>query len=229
MIPITMMSILVVVCSIERALALRRHKVIPPGLVEGLSQLGSKPGGLDPRAAYQLCQQHPSAVANVLKAALLKVGRPHSEVELTVKEADEREAARLYRNVRTINLATTVTPLLGLLGTVQGMIECFYTTATLAVGTDKSQALAEGIYKALVTTFGGLVVAIPAAILAHYFEGRIQTLFREIDEMLLGLLPQLERYEGKLRMSRANPEPSAGHDPRAKPQPTPTPSTTPHS
>jgi biopolymer transport protein ExbB len=54
---------------------------------------------------------------------------------------------------------------------------------------------------ALVTTLGGLAVAIPAAILAHYFEGRIQELFHQIDELLFNLLPQIERYEGRLRVS----------------------------
>ena len=201
MYPITLMSFLVVVFATERLLGLRRSKVIPPRFVEGLAQLGSKPGGLDPRQAYHLCQQFPSAAANVVRSVLLKVGRPHSELEHALSEASEREAAKLYKNVRTINLAVSVTPLIGLLGTVQGMIECFYTTANLQVGQDKSQALANGIYVALLTTFGGLVVAIPAAVLAHWFEGRIQGRFREIDELMQGLLPQLERYEGKLRLT----------------------------
>lgn len=212
MIPITLMSFVVVVFAVERALALRRRKVIPPELVEALGQLASRPGGLDPRQAYKVCQQYPSAAANVIRAVLLKVGRPHSEVERTVADACEREAAKLYKNVRPIGLATSVTPLLGLLGTVQGMIECFYRTANLGASANKSQVLASGIYVALVTTFGGLVVAIPAAVISHYFEGRIQALFRELDELLLSLLPQLERYEGKMRvtrqaMSAAEPEP----------------------
>ena len=203
MIPISALSVIVVIFSVERLLGLRRRRVVPPELVEGLGQLAGKQGGFDPRAAYQLCQQYPSAAANVVRSVLLKVGRPHSEVEHTVEEACDREAAKLYKNVRTINLAVSVAPLLGLLGTVQGMISCFYTAASLSAGDDKYRALSEGIYKALVTTFGGLVVAIPASVFAHYFEGRIQSLFREIDELLLGLLPQLERYEGKMRIGRS--------------------------
>ncbi|HWA99631.1 MAG TPA: MotA/TolQ/ExbB proton channel family protein [Pirellulales bacterium] len=208
MYPITLMSVLVVIFAVERTLGLRRRKVIPPKLVEALGQLASRSGGLDPRQAYQLCQQYPSTTSNVLKSVLLKVGRPHSEVEHAVTDASEREAAKLYKNVRTINLATTITPLLGLLGTVQGMIECFFITAHLPVGADKSEHLANGIYVALVTTFGGLLVAIPASVFAHYFEGRIQSLFREIDELLQGLLPQLERFEGKLRMTRTPGDPA---------------------
>ncbi len=133
---------------------------------------------------------------------LLKVGRPHSEVEHTVAEASEREAERLYGLVRWLNLATTVTPMIGLLGTVWGMIEAFHRTTLLAPGQNKAQELATGIYIALVTTYGGLMVAIPSAILAHHFEGRIQKLFHQIDEMLYSLLPQIERFEGRVRFGR---------------------------
>lgn len=216
MIPIGLMAILVVTFGIERMLALRRRKVLPPELVQELGELAGKKGGLDPRRAYRACQQHSSAAAKVIQATLLKVGRPHSEVEHAVSEASEREAARLYANVRPINLATAVAPLMGLLGTVQGMIQAFAQTAAGVSGANKAEQLAEGIYVALVTTFAGLCVAIPGAILAHYFEGRIQSLFREIDELLLGLLPQLERYEGKLRVSRAAVEGDPGEKP---PQP----------
>ena len=133
---------------------------------------------------------------------LLKVGRPHSEVEHTVAEASEREAERLYGLVRWLNLATGVTPMMGLLGTVWGMIERFHRTTLLAPGQNKAQELATGIYIALVTTYGGLMVAIPSSILAHFFEGRIQKLFHQIDEMLYSLLPQIERFEGRVRFGR---------------------------
>jgi biopolymer transport protein ExbB len=205
MIPIGFMAIIVVTFGFERWLGLRRRKVLPPALVQELGELAGKKGGLDPRRAYKVCQHHPSAAANIIRATLLKVGRPHSEVEHTVAEASEREAAKLYAHVRPLNLATAIAPLLGLLGTVQGMIQTFAQTAAGVGGANKAEQLAGGIYVALVTTFAGLCVAIPAAVLSHYFEGRIQALFREIDELLLSLLPQLERYEGKLRVSRAAP------------------------
>ena len=133
---------------------------------------------------------------------LLKVGRPHSEVEHTVAEASDREASRLYKNVGWLVLAAAVTPLLGLFGTVWGMILAFHKTTTLPAGSNMAIELGEGIYTALVTTLGGLFVAIPAAVMAHYFEGRIRDLFHEIDELLFSLLPQVERYEGRLRVSR---------------------------
>lgn len=200
MIPITLMSFVVVVFAVERALALRRRKVFPPAFAAAVTELANRPGGFDPKEAYALCQQYPSAVANVVRAVLLKLGRPTSELEHTVKETSEREASKLYKNIRPISLAVTITPLLGLLGTVQGMIECFYKTANLGSGDNIRQQLANGIYVALVTTFGGLVVAIPAAVVAHYFEGRIQAHFYDIDELLGNLLPKLEAFEGKIRV-----------------------------
>lgn len=208
MLPILAMSMLVVTFGVERMLSLRRRKVLPPELIEGLGRLAGQKGGLDPRQAYRLAQQFPSAAANVIKTMLLKVGRPHSEVEHAVSEANEREAAKLYANVRWLSLAAGVSPLLGLLGTVWGMIEAFFATANLPTGANKAEHLAQGIYTALVTTFAGLAVAIPAAVLAHWFEGWIQKLFRDLDETLLGLMPQLERFEGRLRVSRDQTEPA---------------------
>ncbi len=202
MYPIYGFSLVVVTCGIERIIALRRAKVIPQGLVEGFGNLAGAQTGFDPRKAYRLCQQFPSTSANVVRAMLLKIGRPHAEVEAAVTQANEREAARLYTNIRPLNLAATAAPLLGLLGTVQGMIMAFYTTAHLPDGANKAQHLAAGVYVALVTTFAGLCVAIPAVCISHLLEGKIQTLFREIDELIYNLLPQLERYEGKLRVSR---------------------------
>jgi len=214
MIPIGLMSLLVVACALERALGLRRSKVIPPQFIRQLAALGTRPAGFDPRIAYRLCQLHPSAASNVIRSVLLKVGRPQMEVEQALRDAEEREASRLYSNVRWLSLAAGVTPLLGLLGTVWGMIKAFFVTANLPVGVNRAEYLADGIYVALVTTFAGLSVAIPAAVLAHLFEGRIQKLFRELDEIVLGLLPQLERFEGRLRFSpeKARSDPAAALD-----------------
>ena len=199
---IAVMLVVVILFSIERGLALRKIKVIPDTLVADLGKLANEPGGFDPRKAYRACQDHPSAASRIIRAMLLKVGRPHAEVEHAVREASEREASDLYANVRWLNLAAAVAPLLGLLGTVWGMIHAFYDLGHVPSGANKAVFLANGIYVALVTTFAGLSVAIPAATIAHFFEGRIQSLFRQIDELLFGLLPQVERYEGKIRVSR---------------------------
>jgi biopolymer transport protein ExbB len=203
MIPIAGCSIIVVAFVIERFFGLRRRRVVPPRLLRVLEEQTSQSGGLDPRAAYRLCQRHRSPMANVLKAALLKTGRPHSEVEKAVEDAGAREAAALFTNVRPLNVCASVGPLLGLIGTVQGMIMAFIVTSTTtATGTAKAQELAQGIYTALVTTFAGLCVAIPAVLFAHFFEGKIDRLIRDMEDIMLDILPHLERFEGKGRVSR---------------------------
>lgn len=202
MLPIALMSVLVIALAIERIFSLRERKILPKPLVHELGVLASSKNGFDPKEAYRICQAFPSAASTVIRAMLLKVGRPQSEVERAVSEASDREASRLYANVRWLNLIAAVAPLVGLFGTVWGMIQAFFQTTQLTAGQNKSVFLAEGIYVALVTTLGGLAVAIPAAIFSHYFEGRIQNLFYQIDELLFNLMPQIERFEGRLRMNK---------------------------
>ncbi len=213
MYPIYLLSLVSVGVAIERGIGLRRDRVLPQRLVGALGQLGGSKTGFDPRRAYRICQENPSSAATVIKAMLLKVGRPHSEVEHAVQEASEREANRIYGNIRWLNLSASVAPLIGLLGTVQGMIVAFHQTTVLDPGANKAVELANGIYTALVTTFGGLCVAIPASIFAHYFEGRIQNLFHQIDELLFNLLPQIERFENRMRFAQQHadaPESTGG-------------------
>jgi len=201
MYPIYAFSFVVVLFGIERAIGLRRRKVLPRKFVRGLNEmLAGQGSSFDPRQAWRLCLQYPSAASRVVRATLLQTGRSQSELEATVQKANEREAARLYANVRPLNLSATVAPLLGLVGTVQGMILAFYETAHLPDGANKAQALAAGVYIALITTFAGLCVAIPAVMLAHYFEGKIQRLFSQLDDITTRLVPALQRYEGRVRM-----------------------------
>lgn len=199
MVPIGLMSVLVVTIALERAFALRQGRIIPSRLIRGLQDLSKVDETLDPVAAYKLCQRYPSAAAAVIKTMLLKIGRPHSEIEHAVAEASQREADRLYANVRWLNMATAVTPLMGLLGTVWGMIEAFHATTQLVPGQDRAEQLAGGIYVALVTTLAGLMVAIPSAVFAHFYEGKITATFRKLDELLFGFLAQIERFEGESR------------------------------
>jgi biopolymer transport protein ExbB len=217
--PIVAMSLVVVTFGIERLVALRRRSFVPPELARELADL--EEGRFDPRLAYRLCADHPSVVARVVQGLLEKTGRPLPELERAVEVEKDREASRLYANVRPISLAVSVTPLLGLLGTVQGMILAFMKTASPEVGANRATELAGGIYVALITTFAGLCVAIPAALLAHFLEGRILKGFREVDEVVDGVLPQLEKFEGKGRVTpaqlAATPPAAAARPPAARP------------
>lgn len=217
MVPITAMSILAVTMTIERTLGLRKQRVLPDELVAGLGQLATGAGNFDPRKAYRICQQFPSAAANVVRVMLLKVGRPLPEVETAVAQASQREADKLYANVRWLNLAASLSTMLGLIGTIQGMILAFHQLTNIEATADRTSVLASGIYTALVTTFAGLTVAIPALLVAHFFESRILSLFRQIDELTFNLLPQLERYEGRVRFGRHSENGDSAEEPAGAP------------
>ena len=201
MVPLVALSLIVVAIAFERMISLRRGRIFPDRFVRQLSRLAGSPGGLEPRAAYDICQKNPSAAANVFKSLLVKVGRPQSELEYAVSESSQRQATRMMQMVTWLSLAAAIAPLIGLLGTVWGITQAFYDTTQLIAGQNRAEALAEGIYTALVTTLFGLTIAIPAAILAHYFENRVVSMMNQIEEMIFNLMPQLERYEGKIRFS----------------------------
>ncbi|MDA0657513.1 MAG: MotA/TolQ/ExbB proton channel family protein [Planctomycetota bacterium] len=200
MIVLGVFSVAVVAISIDRWMALRDSQLMPNSLLSSLGELTESKQGLDPSIAYLVCQDHPSATANVLRAMLLKVGRPQAEVDRVAAEAAQREASRLFANARWLALIAAIAPLVGLLGTVWGLIQAFYESTHIAGDQNRADLLSGGIYEALVTTLGGLVVAIPAATLAHYFEVRIERAFHRIDELLLNMAPHLERFEGQVHV-----------------------------
>ncbi len=217
MIPIALASIVAIAFSIERMIGLKTERILPAELILKLRKLISE-RGIDPRKAWAACQEHPSPLANSLQAAILKAGRPHAEVEKAVEDAVGRETSDMLRNLRPVNVVASIAPLLGLLGTVQGMILAFMvTSSTSSTGNAKAAELAQGIYTALVTTFAGLSVAVVSVLLANYLEGRIERLLRLMEDLFVDLLPHLERFEGKLRVARAGlTDDSAGVQLRTK-------------
>jgi biopolymer transport protein ExbB len=203
MIPIALASVITIAFTLERMVGLRRGRILPRRLIRRIREITADPV-LDPRLLWQAAEQYRSPLANVVKAAVLKTGRPHAEVEKAVEDAVQRETDDMTRNLRPINVVASISPLLGLLGTVQGMILAFMVTSTTSsTGTAKAQELAHGIYTALVTTFAGLTVAVISVILANFLEGRIDRTLKFMEAIFLDLLPGLERYEGRVRISES--------------------------
>ena len=160
MIPLFACSFIMLVFVFEKVISLRRGRVIPAPFVNRfLPQL--REGKLDRDQAFELCQESKSPVADVFAGAVKKWGRPAVEVEQALIDAGERAAHRLRRYLRLFNGIATVSPLLGLLGTVFGMIHLFNAIAT-ADAMGRTELLAGGISEALLTTAAGLGVAMPA-------------------------------------------------------------------
>lgn len=206
MLPIGLTSLVVVAIAIERSISLRRSKVVPRGLSRGLRDMARDPEGWNPREAYRITQQFPSVGSDVLQTVLEKIGRPQNEVDQAARDAMQRHADRLYAPVRWLNLAAGIAPLFGLMGTVWGLIHAFHHTTQLDSTQNRAEFLARGIYEALVTTLAGLMVAIPAAILSHLFEGKISAAFRQLEELIATIAMKIERFEGRTRYEIAGEE-----------------------
>jgi len=216
--PILAMSFMALAFAIERAIALRRSRFVPRSFIDELEAL-RRQTPVDIQKMRRLCNENPSVVARILRVIFEKLGRPLAEVERSVADAKDREAMGLYANIRPISLAASITPLIGLLGTVQGMILAFRMTSTMSAGADRASELAGGIYVALLTTFAGLCVAIPAAMIAHWLEGRIMRGFRDVDAETSKLWRLVEKCENATRV--ASPSAAPGASPPAVPRASP--------
>src|SRR5262245_46319893 len=182
MIPIAGCSFALLVFVFERFIALRRGRVIPrPFVRRFLEQLHE--GQLDREKALKLCQENRSPIALVFAAAVKKWGRTSVEVEQAILDAGERVNNQLRRYLRLMNGISQVAPLLGLLGTVLGMIVSFNGISAAAGADGQREMLAGGIAQALISTAGGMLVAIPALIAYLFFVGRVDGLITEIDSL----------------------------------------------
>lgn len=180
-IPFLIASLIAIWFAAERMVVLRRSRVIPKPFVERFLTL-MRTGALDRSGALALCEENDSPMAHIFAHGVRKWGRPSVEVEQAIIDGGEREVSQLRKNLRIINGVATISPLIGLLGTVLGMMIAFFDLAG-SDGGNRAQELAVGIVTALSTTALGLAIAIPCLILYMYFAGRIDSLVMEMDEL----------------------------------------------
>jgi biopolymer transport protein ExbB len=164
---------------VERFVVLRKGRVIPRAFVERFIK-HLQQGSLEPNKALQLCEENGSPTAIVFAHGIRKWGKPSVEVEQAILDGGERQVASLRKHLRVLNGVATVTPLIGLLGTVIGMIKAFNEIAG-ADAMGKASQLASGIALALLTTAAGLMIAIPSLILYMYLAGKVDVLVMEMD------------------------------------------------
>ncbi|MDZ4821118.1 MAG: MotA/TolQ/ExbB proton channel family protein, partial [Planctomycetota bacterium] len=181
MIPLLICSFTLLVFTFERAISMRVGRVMPrPFVKRFLHQLEERQ--LDKEQALLVCEENGSPISLVFAAACRKWGKSSVEIEQAILDAGERAANDLRRFIRIFNGLATVSPLLGLLGTVFGIIRAFNDIATSdAMG--RMELLSTGISEALLTTAMGLSVAIPSICLYIYFSGCLDRLVIRIDAL----------------------------------------------
>jgi len=212
--PLAICSVLTVGFALERLSALRRKRVVPPEFVDRfLDRLAA--GKLDRDRAIELCKAHDSTAARVFTHIVKAWGQPGATIRQTLAYDAAGEIIELKRNMRILSAMATLGPLLGLLGTVVGIIQSFDALGGRA-GPARGEALAQGISLALIATAFGLGIAILAVSMYYFLLNRLDVLVRELDDKARQVIDMVSS-------DATRPTPS---DRRLAPPPPPVPPTT---
>jgi biopolymer transport protein ExbB len=185
--PIVFCSIVALAVFLERLWVLQRKHVIPSEFIRKVEDLLKKQKLSD---AIFLCQADPSSIARVFFAGLKNAGRGMWLVKESIEERGGREAAVLEKRVGILSTIASLTPLLGLLGTVSGMIKTFNVISLQGVGNPAP--LAGGIAEALITTAAGLSVAIPTLVCYRIVKDKAESLIFEMEENSIKIIEIME-------------------------------------
>ncbi|NBB93592.1 MAG: MotA/TolQ/ExbB proton channel family protein [Gammaproteobacteria bacterium] len=187
MLPILLCSVIAAAIIIERFVNLRRRRVLPAGVLERVRQWAAQ-RELDRQHIEQL--RRSSALGRVLAAALVNRRREREVIKDSVEDTGRHVVHELERFLNTLGTIAGITPLLGLLGTVIGMIDVF--SAIMIHGVGDPNQLAGGISQALITTAAGLTIAIPSYFFYRYFRGLVRAYVVEMEQQALELLHAIE-------------------------------------
>ena len=185
-------SIVALAVIVERGIVLRSAKIKVSQFLLDLRKALMNNKSI--RAGTKVCEKYKGPLASIMKAGLLKYGQPKEDVEKTIETAALHEMARLEKRLVVLASVANVSPLLGFFGTVSGMIKSF--DALAEQGLSNPGAVAAGISEALVTTAGGLAVAIPTQLAYNFFMNSINKSVRDIEtstNMLLETFGEMQR------------------------------------
>ncbi len=186
---IILLSVATFALIIEHFVTMQRDKLAPPEVLAQIEQILEE-GNYE--EAMNICDASKNYVTNVVGSAL---GRMQDGYEAMVSAAEstiEYESTKLTHKISWLNLCANIGPLMGLFGTVAGMVSAFTEIAYAAGGAVTPQQLAQGIYTALVTTVWGLIVAMPALGFYFVFKNRVQRLILELSGVAADLIERLK-------------------------------------
>lgn len=191
--PIMLCSIVGLAITIERIFALRRADIDTREFMDIMRQV-LRQNRI--REAIEICDETEAPVARIMKAGILKHNRSKDDIREAIEDAGRFEIPRLERYLSALATCATIAPLLGLLGTVSGMIKAFGQIQNKRGQVNPSD-LAEGISNALVTTAAGLTVAIPMLVIYNYFISRVDNMVVEMELSSSELIELLTRHHGE--------------------------------
>lgn len=194
----------------EHLMTIRRGELIPDGVNDRVRK-SLKAGRVD--EADKCCREKPSLLSFVLLQGLAEVDGGWSAVEKAMEDAITEQSARLFRKIEYLSVIGNIAPMVGLLGTVIGMIIAFQQVAESQASAGAAQ-LAEGIYQALITTVGGLVIAIPSLGAFAVFRNRVDQLVAEAAYSAQHALAPLKRRRIKGQSAASSPPPPPSKEKR---------------
>lgn len=190
MIPLFLCSIIVLTIVIERAISLRRKRVLVPEIINVIETI-KKPE--DIHLALSICSKNKGAFSSIVQLGLENKDLPNHELKELISDQGRQEVRTLEKGLGIIETVASIAPLLGLLGTVTGMIKVF--TVISEKGLGQTQDLSGGISEALITTVVGLSIGIPALIFYNYFTDKAENLILDIEKFTSQLLRKLTRFQ----------------------------------
>ena len=200
MYPLTLCSVLALAITLERGVSLQRKRVIRPEIVSVIENIH---GPEDIGLALSVCRQDDGPFASVMRAGLDNRRLPMDEVRESIQDQGRQDMGRLQKGLVVLETVASVSPLLGLLGTVLGMIKVFQEISEVGVG--QGNLLAGGIAEAILTTAAGLFIAIPSLVFYNYFSSRAEGLILEIEKFSNLLLKKLRGFQGEaLQIEKAD-------------------------
>jgi biopolymer transport protein ExbB len=193
MVPIMLVSIVALAITLERFYTLRRASIDTREFMDTMRQV-LRQNRL--QEAIEICDETQGPIARIMKAGILRHNRSKEDIREAIEDAGHLEIPRLERYLSALATCANIAPLLGLLGTVAGMIKAF--AQIQYKGGDVNPAdLAEGISNALVTTAAGLSIAIPTLIAYNYFVSRVENMVLEMEISSSELVELLTRHRGE--------------------------------
>lgn len=188
MIPLLLSSILGLTIVIERFISLRRNKILIPEIISVVEEFSTAE---DIKLATNMCEKNRGAFANIVLTGLQNYDLTPDEVRELLVDQGRQEVRTLERGLPALETVAGIAPLLGLLGTVLGMIKVF--TVISLQGTGQASLLAGGISEALITTATGLVIGILALIMYNYFSNRAENYILDIEKYTTKLMQKIRR------------------------------------
>jgi len=186
MIPLLLCSIIGLMIVIEKFFSLRRNKILIPEIISVVDSINSNQ---DIKLATTICQKNKGPLPNVILTGLQNQTLPMDDIKEIINDEGRQQVRILERGLPILETVAGVAPLLGLLGTVLGMIKVFNVISTQ--GTGQASLLAGGISEALITTATGLFIGIPMLVAYYYFTSRAENFILDIEKYSTRLLQKI--------------------------------------